>query len=343
MLKISRKSILATIVGIGIIISFLSTKMLVLARENFDINGDSCKTLISHEAPCESKAVEPAITEETSTENLCALGYDENFIIELKEDDTCKKITLKEYLIMVVMSEMPYTYESEALKAQAIAARTYTLKMFEDGTRHNSNTVCSDPSHCSAGLDREAYIAKYGEAAYDKAYTKVSQAVSATDGVVVTYNGELCTTVYHASSDGATENSYNLWGTYTPYLLSVSTTESFTPQVVEFTPDSFSKLVFGKSLDVGKIDIITNDTGRCEKIVVGTIEVKASKLRSLLGLKSCDFVLTQNSGAITFTVYGYGHGIGMSQNGANEMAKDGDDYTRILTHYYTGVEIEILA
>ena len=135
-------------------------------------------------------------------------------------------ISLYEYLTGVVLSEIPYTFEEDAIMAQVIAARTYATRELGLGTRHSTGVLCDNPSHCSAYITEEEYVNRYGENAYIKAYEAVKSAVEKTDGLIITYNGEPCCAAYHSSSDGYTENSYNLWGTETPYLKSVKSPET---------------------------------------------------------------------------------------------------------------------
>jgi stage II sporulation protein D len=181
----------------------------------------------------------------------------------------------------------------------------------------------------------------YSEEAYDLAYSVASAAVDATDGEVITYGGELCTAVYHASSFGTTESSYNLWGTYTPYLISVTTPEKTEPVSTTIDKISFEKYAYSLGADrFHNINVNKNDSGRCDVVSVGGVRIPASKIRSHFGLKSCDFDVSMNADNIVFTAYGYGHGVGMSQEGANTMAKEGSTYKEIICHYYTGVKIE---
>lgn len=324
------KSILSFIVVILVLSSYLLSEMIVYADMYTPLTvGDTGKNISSDSAG----DISCGIMFEPTLKIKSDYSYDKSFNIEILSSNTCTNSTLYDYIVSVVMSEMPYTFEKEALKAQAVATRTYTLKLFEDESRHKYASVCTDPSHCSAALNREAYIKKYGEDAYNKAYAAVSAAVDETDGIVIKYDGELCTAVYHSSSYGTTESSYNLWGSYTPYLLSVKTPENISPQCVT---------VSAKALNAASaydVSVKYNDTGRCSYIVVNDNEIKSSKLRSMLGLKSSKFDLKKKGNELEFTVYGYGHGIGMSQYGANEMAKSGYDYKEILTHYYTGVEV----
>ena len=255
------------------------------------------------------------------------------------------ELSLEEYLIGVVISEVPYTFELEAIKAQAVAARTYAVRELENGSRHEKGVLCGDASHCSAYMNRDEYINKYGENEYNKAYQIIKEAVNETDGMIITYNGEPCCAVYHSSSDGYTENSYNLWGTDTPYLKSVTSTENAHKSIIEISESKMNATLscYGNVGNTpGKIFISYNNSGRCDTLNINGVDVSASKLRSAFGLKSCDFKINYENGIYTFTVYGYGHGIGLSQYGANEMAKSGSLWSDILLHYYSGVEIENL-
>lgn len=271
-----------------------------------------------------------------------ASTFDGDFILYLKDGAQTKAITLEEYLISVVMAEVPYTFESEALKAQAVASRSYTMKLIESGTRHGELTVCTSASHCSAFLNENEFVNKYGFDAYEKAYAAAKAAVNATDGELVTYNSEICTAVYHAASYVSTENSYELWGTYTPYLLSVPTPEEDDTEIVKVKIsklESFLASCGAENFSAYSVSLNMSDSGRCESLSAGNITVKSSKIRSAFGLRSCDFTLKFEGDTAIFTSHGYGHGIGMSQEGANVMAKEGRDYREILCHYYTGVEI----
>lgn len=264
---------------------------------------------------------------------------DNGIEIEILKCDTCISSTLDEYLIAVVMSEMPYTFEREALRAQAVASRTYALRLMCD-LRHGDGRICADANHCTAYLDKEEYISKYGRDCYEAAYAAVSDAVKSTDGVIITYEGKLCCAVYHSSSCGRTENSYDLWGTYTPYLVSVGTPENAETQFVSIDKATLEKYI-GNRLENDEISIKANDAGRCDKLVIGDTSIDGKMIRSAFGLNSTMFDVAYNGDNISFTVYGYGHGIGMSQCGANAMAKEGCSYEDILTHYYSGVEVEI--
>lgn len=328
------KLFILIIISLSLSISTLSGTA-VFARETLEVGAGRPRSMVGSDISVyESESCRELDTQADGVISDADEAYDINTSIEILTSASCIESDLREYLIMNVMSEMPYTWEKEALRAQAIACRTYSLNLMIDGTRHGENTVCTDSTHCSAVLTREEYISRYGNDEYEKAYAAVSEAVDSTDGYVMTYNGELCTAVYHSSSRGTTESSYALWGTYTPYLVSVSTPEITEAQVVRAR---LEKLCGGCS---GNVSIRYNESGRCESMTVGERDIPASELRSALGLRSSDIEIYVDGDEVVFTVYGYGHGIGMSQYGANEMAKQGSDARDILTHYYTGVTLE---
>ncbi len=261
-----------------------------------------------------------------------------------------REMELEEYIVGVVAAEMPYTFNSEALKAQAVAARSYCIYKSERDSGHGEDgaDVCTSYSHCAAYISEEGLIEKYGEDNAKKIMNKVRAAVEATKGEIITYNGKTALALFHSRSWKYTESSENVWGGSYPYLVSVSTPEADSVSTVTVTEKELEKL-FNSSYAI-KVSassekpkkLLTsekNSSGRQASLFYEGQELKAKKLRSLLGLRSCDFEYEKVSGGWIFTVHGYGHGVGMSQYGANEMAKRGSDYKEILTHYYTGVEI----
>ncbi len=268
---------------------------------------------------------------------------DELYTLAFITDEGIKKISLDEYLIGVVMSELPYTFEAEAIKAQAVAARTYAIRELEIGARHGEGALCDDPSHCSAFITEKEYEDRYGSEAFEIAYQKVKDAVKQTDGEIITYGGEPCCAVYHSASDGYTENSYNLWGTETPYLKSVGSYEIAPTSEIEIKEADMTRMLSNYGTPKGCPDEVLvshNDSGRCKTVTINGVSLKGKTARTIFGLKSCDFDLYYRNGIYTFCVRGYGHGIGLSQYGANEMAKAGKTYDQILLHYYSGVTLE---
>ena len=241
-------------------------------------------------------------------------------------------VPLEEYVLKVLSKEMPASFEKEALKAQAVAIRTYTLKKKQTkNEKHPKATVCTDSNHCMAYL-KEEINKEYRE--------KLESAVRETEGQVLMFENEYASTVFHAISSGRTENSQDIWGGQVPYLVSVDSTEdknvkdyetkvtvSYNDLITKLGAKDFEKVI-GKEerTESGAVKTIT----LCEK------EFTGAKIRELFNLRSSNFKIEEKDGEYVFTVYGYGHGVGMSQYGANSYAKMGYSYEEILEHYYPG-------
>lgn len=269
--------------------------------------------------------------------------------------DEIFEMKLEEYIVGAVYAEMPSSFEFEALKAQAVAVRSYILYNIQNGTReagHPGADVCTDPSHCKAYTTIEKVAEKYGEVFAEESFNIIKQAVKATENQVMTYDGEVINAVFHASSSGFTESCVDVWGGELPYLVSVSTPDesgfySFYGKVT-LSENEFKSKFNSYNCDFsGTIynwiqNIKTNSIGRLESCVIGGVTISGNELRALIGLKSTTIKITINTDNIVFETEGYGHGVGMSQYGANMMAEAGSDYTEILKHYYSGIKIEKL-
>lgn len=268
--------------------------------------------------------------------------------ISLLTGDGILEMDMQEYLIGVVAAEMPATFPDEALKAQAVAARTYAMNCAA-GEKHGDAQVCADYKCCQAWQNDAALREKWG-ADYDMYLEKISAAVAATAGQYLSYDGEAVFAAFHSSSAGATEASGSIWSTR-PYLISVSSpeTEEDVPNFVSRV--DCSELDFRDTLlsahpeadftgdASGWVGEISRDeSGRVASVVLGGVSVAGTELRSLFSLRSTAFEL-EYDGGFHFTVRGYGHGVGMSQYGAKVMAEDGADYRAILAHYYPGCEL----
>ncbi|MDR2898826.1 MAG: stage II sporulation protein D [Clostridiales bacterium] len=263
-----------------------------------------------------------------------------------EESEIPKGSAFENYITGVVAAEMPALYDEEALKAQAVAARTYAL---------NYITRTGDNDYMNIG---QAYISvdemksRWGEG-FDAYYTKVSKAVSDTSGEVMVYDGEPIVAVFHALSAGKTENSEDVWTQELPYLKSVDS--SFDEQAkgfitrMEFKDDDFitrlkayyPDISFepGDIIDQIKVEEYT-DAGYVKTVAVGDKVIEGTELRRILELKSANFTVYGEQDKIVFETKGYGHGAGMSQTGANYLAENGYGYREILEHYYNGVSIE---
>ena len=276
-------------------------------------------------------------------------------VLKVLDGGEVREMTVGEYLVGVVRAEMPASFEEEALKAQAVAARTYTYYKIETGGNHGDTAdICTDSTCCQAYISEEQARSNWGADA-DTYESKIESAVRDTDGQVILYGGEPILAVFHSSSAGLTRAAGQVWLNDLPYLQSVTSPEQgdSIPNYysrVEFTQEQFREKVLAAEPEAdlsGPVETwlqnaVTDTAGSVSTVEVGGVTVKGSTLRSILGLRSACFEWEIQDGNLVFFVTGYGHGVGMSQYGAEQMAKDGADYREILTHYYTGVELAVL-
>ena len=266
---------------------------------------------------------------------------DSRTAVRLLTDGGVRELTMADYLPYAVAAEMPASFGPEALKAQAVAARTYVFR----GGRHQDADVCADSGCCLAFLSEEELRALWGED-FDRNMGAVAEAVRATDGQILTYRGEAIQAVFHASSAGSTEDSGNLWQPL-PYLVSVST-----PETSESVPGLYSEKSFAPDELRSLLGISPEESpeawlgpaepdsaGRVGSLTLGGVTFSGRELRSLLGLRSTAFAVRYENGRFVFTAAGYGHGVGMSQYGARLLADQGMTYDQILAHYYPGTEL----
>ena len=266
---------------------------------------------------------------------------------------TIEEMPMDKYLLGVLRAEMPASFEPEALKAQAVAARTYTLyKMAQGGImRHPDADACDDITCCKAYRTAEDAAADWGaEALYYE--EKLARAVAETDGEAIVYDGQPVLAVFFSSAAGHTQGAGEVWQSDLPYLKSVDSPEdaSLVPNyysTVRFTAQEFRDL-FCAAYPTAKLggdtgsyltDIRRNDAGFVSTLCVGGVTVKGNDLRTLLGLRSPSFTVEADGSALIFHVTGYGHGVGMSQYGANAMAKEGYTCEEILEHYFSGAQV----
>lgn len=249
---------------------------------------------------------------------------------------------LEEYLIGVVASEMPASYELEALKAQAISARTYILKflMTENEGLPKSADITDSTIH--QVYKDSAELKKIWKEDYSKYINKITQAVKETEGLIMTYNGELIDSTFFAISNGYTENSEDYWKVALPYLRSVpSPWDKNSPDfngMTKITSGEFeSKLGVKLTSD---IKLHRTSTNRVSIVTINGKEFSGDEFRTALGLRSTDFSFKVVDDSIEFTTQGYGHGVGMSQYGANSLAMIGNNHKEILEYYYKDIKIE---
>lgn len=267
-----------------------------------------------------------------------------------------EELSLDDYLYGVVSSEMPASFEKEALKAQAIVARTYTIyQITKSKGKHGDADICDDYKCCQAWISKEDRLAKWSENEAEANWNKIVEAVDSTQGKIITYNGSPIDAFFHSNSGGITETASNVWGGDNfPYLQSVQTSgeDGYTQysSEVEFSQSEFIDKIKTKHPDF-EIDFNDNscvqileytESGRIRTIKFGNIQIAGTEARTLLGLKSTNFSFEIVDGKIKFKVLGYGHGVGMSQTGADSMAKAGSSAEEIIKHFYSGVEISFV-
>lgn len=279
-----------------------------------------------------------------------AVPTDRTVHLQLLDGEQTLDVTLEDYLWGVVSAEMPASFEDEALRAQAVAARTYTVYKLLHPTKAHEAQLCSDPGCCQAWLSREDRMAKWGSDREELAQ-RITDAIRDTDGMVMCYGGEPIQAVFHAASGTATRSAEEVWGSEVPYLHSVSSPEG------EEVPNYYSTVSvpaaeFAAALPDCHLegdcsgwigDTEYDESGLSRRICIGGTWVDTTKLRSLFSLRSSNLSLTGDGDTLTFSVTGYGHGVGMSQYGANAMAQQGSRWQEIMEWYYSGAKPENLA
>lgn len=256
------------------------------------------------------------------------------------EKNIIEEIDLENYIIGVVAGEMPSSFELEALKAQAVASRTYALKRIKE----NSEYDVVDTTANQVYLDDDRLKSSWGSN-YNRNIKKIKNAVNNTKGQYLSYNNQYVEALFFSTSNGYTENSENVFKFSYPYLKSVDSKWDKASPVFN-DEEVFEKNEFCKKLQINDCETINitniekNDSGRINSITINNKNYTGVKIRSLLGLRSSDFSINISDTTVTIDTQGYGHGVGMSQYGANGMAKEGYKYDEILEYYYTGIKIE---
>ena len=280
---------------------------------------------------------------------------DKSRMVKLQQaDGTVAELSMSDYLFGVVAAEMPAAFEEEALKAQACAARTYTVRKQAHTTdAHPEADVCTDINCCQAYVPRETAENRWGMSAQTYAQ-KIETAIAGTDGLGVLYQGEPIQAVFFSSAPGRTVDAVEVWGNQVDYLQSVESPEG------EEVPNYHSQAVF--SADQVREAVLAvypgadlsgdpsvwfgaptvNEGGTVSSILVGGVTLTGGQVRTLFDLRSACFTVAWDGTNFTFSVTGYGHGVGMSQYGANAMAKAGSSFEEILTWYYTGTQVDQL-
>lgn len=303
------------------------------SKENIETNNNIDSKLETKETDIKN-SIESKDRDNNKQES--SLNSNSTIVTVYRNNGDVLKLELEEYIIGVVASEMPASFNIEALKAQSILSRTYALKAIK------SNKKLTDTVSTQVYKD-SAQLKKMWGNNYDVYYNKIKKAIESTKGKTIKYNNEYIEAVFHSTSNGFTENSKEVWGNYFPYLVSVESkydtnVNSFSKTISISYEELSSKLGIILNKD-SSVEYIKNESGRISNITIDGISFKGTTFRNKLGLRSTDFELIFNDNDVTINTRGYGHGVGMSQYGANEMAKLGMSYKDIIYYYYTGVSI----
>lgn len=294
-----------------------------------------------------------------NTDNTVKLNYSYKEYGEInllhKETNKIEKIKLDEYLYGVVSAEMPASYNIEALKAQAVVARTYTIyKAVNSKGKHGSGAdICDSSTCCQAQISKEDRLKRWNDNNKEAYWNKIVNAVNSTQGQIITYDGKPINAFFHANSAGATEAPVDVWGgTGYPYLKTVTTSgedaySGYSSKLEVSKKDFESKIKEKHSdfkIDFSKKDCIEikeyTDGNRVKTLKVGNLELSGVEIRTIFSLRSANFKVELAEDKVKFEVVGYGHGVGMSQTGADSLAKEGKNYENIIHHFYTDVKIE---
>ena len=254
------------------------------------------------------------------------------------EDSTINEINLEDYLIGVLGGEMPVSFPLEALKAQAVASRTYVLYQ----KKHNNKEYDVLNTTTNQVYKDEETLKQVWNENFEKNMVKIKQAVEETKGEIMVYNDEIIDALFFSTAPGYTENSEDVFSSSLPYLRSVESSWDKNAPNYENTK-SFTLEEFKNLLGLNSVSNIIvgerSNTGRIKTLIIDNVTLKANDIRTKLNLRSTYFDYDIENNNITFTTYGYGHGVGMSQYGAKYMAEEGYSYKEILEHYYTDIKI----
>ena len=295
----------------------------------------------------------PETREDDAQEQSAQGQRDSAVLLTVQDGETVESMALDQYLRGVVRGEMPASFELEALKAQAAAERTYVYYQLAAGRKeaHPDADVCTDPGCCSAWLSEEAAREKWGED-FDGWESRIEEAVAATDGQTALYDGQPILAVFHSSSAGKTAEAGDVWSGDVPYLRSVDSPEGEETvpnyySAAEFTAaeaktllaQAHPELTFSGGPDKWFGAVERDDSGRVSTVEVCGAPLRGVEVRRIFSLRSACFTIDAAAERVTFRVTGYGHGVGMSQYGANELARQGKTWQEILMWYYADITV----
>lgn len=289
--------------------------------------------------------------------NLLPNDIDKRFYI-IQDHNTMENMTLtpSEYIRGVVAAEIPISFHEEAIKAQVIAAHTYAIRQIGIEIKNptpelNGAYLSTDYKKYQAYISDDELKEKWGDS-FDENYKKLTKCVDSVIDKVIAYNNEPIVAAFHGISGGQTENSKNVWGQELPYLVPANSdgdelspsfkqtlilTES---EVGHLLKEKFPEILLDEDRNKWFNILTTSESNNILEIQVGSVKTSGNVIRAILNLRSANFTVSFEDGLFTFTTLGYGHGVGMSQYGSDFMARQGKNYSEILTHYYNGVEIK---
>ena len=286
--------------------------------------------IVSYDNSYEEKNKVEPIKKETTKENIKK--------VSIKYKDKIVDLALEDYVIGVVSCEVPASFNKEALKAMAVAARTFALYKINTNKNYKLSTTTKDQCYIT-----KSQMKKNWGNNFERNYKKISDAVISTTNEYMTYNDKVIIAFYFSISNGYTENCENVFSQKLDYLVSVDSSwdkeYSYKEKTTKFSENDFLKKLGINNTNIEDIKINRSKTGRVKYITINNKKFKGTKFRTLLNLRSTDFDIKKKDNNILISTKGYGHGVGMSQYGANAMAKKGYKYDEILKYYYKGIEI----
>ena len=310
--------------------------------DNIIVNSDvnEVKENVNNSQIVNNNVENPVNIEHTNIDNTSTNNTTNSSVSEItvyRSNGSVINLNMTDYLIGVVSSEMPASFNLEALKAQSVLARTYALKAKQTGKK------LTDTVSTQSYIDIDQMKNKWGNS-FNTYYNKIKNAVENTNGEYLSYNGNYIEALYHSTNNGKTESSLDVFGNYYPYLISVSSeydkNASSYLRTISMPLDTISNKL-GLSLNNDSVISILSytDGGNIKEININGNNFSGKKVRELLDLRSADFDISISDNNANITTRGYGHGVGMSQYGANGMANAGYSYKDILSHYYPGTTL----
>ena len=353
---------LALVAFVVCLCSVAALGLLCLGREllrgrQVSIASPQPELLLPLTAPAEASSVGAEEQEDVSdsVETTGATLWDQSVTLDVQLQGETQTMTLGDYLWGVVAAEMPAGFDQQALNAQAVAARTYTVYKLLHPTDAHAADLCDDVGCCQAWISREERREKWGAEDADALSEKITRAVEDTDGYAVCYEGAPIQALFHAASAAFTRSADEVWGNEVPYLRSVASPEGDeVPNYYSVVRVPSTEFVEKLTAAVPGCDLsgdsagwigatVYDQAGLSCAVTIGGAEVETTTLRTLFSLRSSSLSVEVQDGDVVFYVTGYGHGVGMSQYGANALAKQGKTWQEILTWYYSDTNVENLA